>query len=255
MSGSSVCSDPPEPSVSKQHCVYPDQSWRTTAGRKLCWSLAAPPASGYGSPLRWPEMKRSVTMVNAPSSRMFLSSDLLLALSASLGVAFCVYAAMQSRSGAPRLLYAQRSAEFELSAFSLNVNTWIGEVPRERSGPARIGCVSPSGRVGFGLPFAPTIIIWKRSLRGWALRGCRFARRNSKRSLVSSLSVTSPAQSPLLSPWIVARLPRVSGVSNAPLVPGLERLLKGGQSLSPEQARVHSEAEALFEVFIGARWS
>lgn len=55
----------------QNHSVYPDQSWRTTAGRKLCWSLAAPPASGYGSPLRSPGMKRSVTMVNAPSFTMF----------------------------------------------------------------------------------------------------------------------------------------------------------------------------------------
>lgn len=48
------------------------------------------------------------------------------------------------------------------------------------------------------------------------------ARRNSKRTLVSSLSVTSPAQSRLLSQRIVDRLPRFSGVSNVPIVPSLE---------------------------------
>lgn len=83
----------------QKHSAYPDRSWRT-AGRKLCWSPAAPPASGYESPSCWPKMKRSVTMVNAPSSTLFIWSNLWVATLqcwASYGFRFPCKALLQLR--------------------------------------------------------------------------------------------------------------------------------------------------------------
>lgn len=88
-----------------------------------------------------------------------------------------------------------------------------------------------------------------------ALQGCRLPAGIIKGVLSVLFQVTSPAQWPLLSQWIVDRLLRFSAVPNVPLVPSLERVLKGGQSLRPVQARVHAKARALFEVFIGAQWN
>lgn len=67
--------------------------------------------------------------------------------------------------------------------------------------------------------------------------------------------VTSPAQSSPLLLRIVKRLLHFSAVSNVSIVPSVERVWNGGQSLRPVQAWVQSTARALFEVFIGAQGS
>lgn len=80
----------------------------------------------------------------------------------------------------------------------------------------------PFVKGGFRAPLWSDYYHLKAQFAGLGSARMPLARRNSKRSLVSSLSVTSPAQSPLLSLWIVDRLPRFSGVSNVPIVPSLE---------------------------------
>lgn len=134
---------------------------------------------------------------------------------------FCVYFVMQCRSITPRLLYAQRSLAFEAQRSVLTQIRELVKSPGE--GPALlVSDAYPFVEPGFQAPLWSDFYHLKAQFAGLGSARMPLARRNSKRSLVSSLSVTSPAQSPLLSLRIVDRLPRFSGVSNVPIVPSLE---------------------------------
>lgn len=129
----------------KNTAPNPDRSWRA-AGRKLCWSPAAPPASGYESPSRWPKMKRSVTMVNALSSTLFsligpVSNEPVTVCFAAKPIP-CLLPPSQSSAVAPRLLYAQSSVEFHAQ---LSVLTQIRDsawCQLKGANPADIGSIS-----------------------------------------------------------------------------------------------------------------
>lgn len=196
MIGSSFGSDHPEWRTAEKHGgPNPDESWRT-AGRKLCWSPAAPPASGYGSPSRWPKMKRSVTMVKM---RFLLHCFFNRSLSATDSTVrhrepVSVFTfSCEDASIAPELFYAQSSVEFH-ARLSVFKGGRIGKSVcgvhsdmQPRWDRIHVPFVKRRGSVS-RLFFGSTIIIWK-FLQGKALARMPLCQaKYYKSSLVSSLS-------------------------------------------------------------------